>query len=239
MAFINLPRKDSDTTLSPDEFNYLVNKINSLKLAILQGSGFVGSLRISDVPTIDGWYFASEEGVYSNAGGFDVNLTAKLTVIIVSNFASTFSIVETPFNQSGNLNLQGVWDANLNNPDISVSPTINNYWVVEEPGTTSLGDENLWAKGDWAVYTENGWIRIELPTSDSYTRSQSDELRGLTFLQDAPSKVWNVNHRLGRYPAVITVDIHGNEVHGKVQYIDMENVKISFSVNFSGKVFLS
>lgn len=98
MAFINIPLKDNNTNLTPDEFNYFVNKVNSLKLSILQGSGFVGSLRISDTPDIDGWYFASDSGTYVNAGNLDVLLDGKLNIIIVSNNATTFSLVETALN---------------------------------------------------------------------------------------------------------------------------------------------
>ena len=160
MAFINIPGKDNNTTLSPDEFNYFVNKVNSLKLAILQGSGFVGSLRISDVPDIDGWYFASEAGTYINAGNIPVELVGHLNVIIVSNFGTTFSLVKTPIPHVGGLNLQGSWDASTNTPDISISPEVNSYWITNVAGATTLGGETYFNQADWAVYTVNGWIRI-------------------------------------------------------------------------------
>jgi len=213
MAFINIPGKDNSTTLSPDEFNYFVNKVNSLKLAILQGSGFVGALRISDIPDIDGWYFASESGVYTNAGNLSVQLDGNLNVIVVSNFGTTFSLIETPIPQGealeteviqhslkgvesdgiwnalygtgslsesitsvredtdtntqnilalvGGLNNQGQWDATLNIPDIDAIASINDYWIVKIAGATSLDGETSWDVGDWAVYTSNGWTRID------------------------------------------------------------------------------
>ena len=98
MAFINIPLKDGNSTLSPDEFNYFVNKVNSLKLAIIQGAGFEGSLYISDTPDKDGWYFPAESGTYVNAGGISVQLEDNLNIIIASNNATTFSLVETPIN---------------------------------------------------------------------------------------------------------------------------------------------
>ena len=158
MAFINIPGKDNSTTLSPDEFNYFVNKVNSLKLAILQGSGFVGALRISDTPDIDGWYFATESGIYTNAGNLSVELSGQLNVIIVSNFGTTFSLVTTPIPNAGGLLLKGAWNALTNTPDISISPEINTYWITDTAGSTVLGTESAWTVGDWAVYTSDGWM---------------------------------------------------------------------------------
>ena len=176
MAFINIPGKDNGTTLSPDEFNYFVNKVNSLKLAILQGSGFIGALRISDTPDIDGWYFATESGIYTNAGNLSVELSGQLNVIIVSNFGTTFSLVTTPIPNAGGLLLKGAWNALTNTPDVSISPELNTYWIVDTAGSTVLGTESAWTVGDWAVYTSDGWIKIDgnLFNIDSYSKAETD-----------------------------------------------------------------
>ncbi len=187
MAFINIPAKDNNTTLTPDEFNYFVNKVNSLKLAILQGSGFVGGLRISDVPTIDGWYFASETGTYTNAGGLAVELNGQLNVIIVSNSATTFSIVTTPIPNAGGLILQGVWNASTNTPDISNSPEVNDYWITGSAGAQSLGSETYFNEGDWAVYTINGWIRIDSAVYDG--DSLSDMTATFPLVKSTPTNI--------------------------------------------------
>ena len=187
MAFINIPGKDNNTTLSPDEFNYFVNKVNSLKLAILQGSGFVGSLRISDVPDIDGWYFASEAGTYINAGNIPVELVGHLNVIIVSNFGTTFSLVKTPIPHVGGLNLQGSWDASTNTPDISISPEVNSYWITNVAGATTLGSETYFNQADWAVYTVNGWIRINAISGDVNVQSDWNSVAGDSLILNKPT----------------------------------------------------
>tara|TARA_B110000285_G_scaffold156620_1_gene174770 strand:- start:1386 stop:2315 length:930 start_codon:yes stop_codon:yes gene_type:complete len=309
MAFINIPGKDNNTTVSPDEFNYFVNKVNSLKLAILQGSGFVGSLRISDVPDIDGWYFASETGTYTNAGNLVVDNDGNLNIIIVSNFGQTFSIVETPIPQgealeteviqhslkgvesdgiwdalygtngisdsidlvqvdvdnntqnilalSGGLNLQGLWNANTNTPDISSSPSVNDYWIVEIAGTTTLGSESVWNAGDWAIYTSSGWVRLDgnvylNGTSLAQTLSVSGNnitisdgntvalpVTNYTHSQGLPSATWTIIHGLGKYPSVTAVDSAGSVVVGGVDYIDANNLTISFNASFSGLAYIN
>jgi hypothetical protein len=45
-------------------------------------SDFHGSLAIADTPTLDGYYFASESGTYTNAGNLEVDLGTGLAIII-------------------------------------------------------------------------------------------------------------------------------------------------------------
>ena len=167
MAFINIPGKDNNTTLSPDEFNYFVNKVNSLKLAILQGSGFVGSLRISDVPDIDGWYFASETGTYTNAGNLVIGSDGNLNIIIVSNFGQTFSIVSTP-----------------------------------------------------------------IPLGEAVDKN-------FIFDQGMPSSIWTIQHNLNKYPSACAVDTAKSIVVGQIEYIDLNNLTITFNSSFSGEAYLN
>ena len=57
--------------------------------------------------------------------------------------------------------------------------------------------------------------------------------------QSVPSKEWNVQHNLGKYPAVTVVDSAGTEVVGSVEHIDHNTVKLTFSGAFSGKAFFN
>lgn len=59
-------------------------------------SGFQGSLAIADTPTKDGYYFASEDGTYINAGNLVVTLTNTLSIIVVGNTQTTFELIEIP-----------------------------------------------------------------------------------------------------------------------------------------------
>lgn len=58
------------------------------------------------------------------------------------------------------------------------------------------------------------------------------------FEQATPASDWNIFHKLGRYPQVSVVDSSGRVVIGEVQYIDEQNVRVSFSGEFTGKAYL-
>jgi hypothetical protein len=64
-------------------------------------SGYRGFLAIADIPTEDGYYYASESGTYTNAGGLVVSLTNTLTIINVSGTQTVFSKVEIPIGSLG------------------------------------------------------------------------------------------------------------------------------------------
>jgi len=51
-----------------------------------------------------------------------------------------------------------------------------------------------------------------------------------------PSDLWNINHKLSKYPSVTVINNDLKEVVGDIEYIDLDNIKIYFSAEFSGKV---
>lgn len=53
------------------------------------------------------------------------------------------------------------------------------------------------------------------------------------------SDIWTINHNLGKYPSVTVIDSAGTMVVGEVTYIDENNLKISFSSQFSGTAYLN
>ena len=67
----------------------------------------------------------------------------------------------------------------------------------------------------------------------------------LVFTQASPAAAWGegspriVNHGLDKYPSVTIVDSAGTRVIGDVQYIDKNNITITFINPFSGKAFLN
>jgi len=64
-------------------------------------SGYRGFLAIADVPTEDGYYYASESGTYANAGGLVVSLSGKITIITISDTQTTFEKLEIPIDTLG------------------------------------------------------------------------------------------------------------------------------------------
>lgn len=77
--------------------------------------------------------------------------------------------------------------------------------------------------------TNSDWVEIGLGGSD------------LTYLFDqvAPLIVWNINHDMGKHPAVNIFDTAGDEVDAEVNYVDVNNITITFNAAFAGKATLN
>lgn len=59
-------------------------------------------------------------------------------------------------------------------------------------------------------------------------------------VQSAATSTWSVNHSLGMRPGGVTVvDSADNVVFGDVLYVDDNNLTITFSASFGGKVYIS
>lgn len=56
--------------------------------------------------------------------------------------------------------------------------------------------------------------------------------------QKTSAEVWEINHNLNKYPAVTVVDSAGSKVVGECDYIDLNNVRLTFKGAFSGKAYL-
>lgn len=57
--------------------------------------------------------------------------------------------------------------------------------------------------------------------------------------QMTPSASWSVVHNLGGYPNVTVVNSAGDEVVGDIDYVDTNNITLSFMSAFAGKAYLS
>lgn len=57
--------------------------------------------------------------------------------------------------------------------------------------------------------------------------------------QGLPSLIWTINHGLSKYPSVTAVDSAGSVVVGNVNYINVNNLTITFNASFSGKAYIN
>jgi len=55
--------------------------------------------------------------------------------------------------------------------------------------------------------------------------------------QAVASLSWNVNHELGKYPSVQIVNTSGKEIIGDIEFIDENNITVSFDIAVAGKVY--
>ena len=60
-----------------------------------------------------------------------------------------------------------------------------------------------------------------------------------TWLQDIPLSVWSIPHRLEFYPSVATVTSAGDKIEGDINYLDINNLTVTFGGALSGQAFLS
>lgn len=60
-----------------------------------------------------------------------------------------------------------------------------------------------------------------------------------THTQITPAAIWTIKHNLEKYPSVTVVDSAGSVVLGAVKYISENEIEITFSAAFSGKVYLN
>ena len=63
----------------------------------------------------------------------------------------------------------------------------------------------------------------------------------LTYVHNqlASATVWNVAHNLGKYSNVTVVDSGNTVVIGDVEYVDVNNLIITFSDAFGGKAYIN
>jgi len=66
-------------------------------------------------------------------------------------------------------------------------------------------------------------------------------LAGQTYIfnQLTPLSVWTISHNMGNHPSVSVVDSSGNVVIGDIEYIDSNNITITFGSAFGGIAYLN
>lgn len=89
-----------------------------------------------------------------------------------------------------------------------------------------------------------GKSAYEVWLSEGHTGSATDFLNWLKsdsykYFQDSAASTWEIQHNLGKFPSVTIVDSAGRVVYGDVEYIDQNNLKVSFTATFSGRAYLN
>lgn len=59
------------------------------------------------------------------------------------------------------------------------------------------------------------------------------------FDQAAASLVWSVTHGLGKYPSVTVIDTAGSEIKGDTNYLNQNQLTITFSAAVAGTAYLN
>lgn len=63
--------------------------------------------------------------------------------------------------------------------------------------------------------------------------------KNYTYNQLTPATTWNITHNLSKKPSVSVVDSGENVVYGNIEYINANQLTITFNAAFSGKAYLN
>ena len=124
---------------------------------------------------------------------------------------------------------QTILIAEQNNIDNFGYYTVNSY-TVSNLGFHTL---NLTAINSNGSVTDNTYYDI----AAFFTSEGSD--KHYTFNQVAASSTWSITHNLNKKPSVSIVDSAENNVYGDIEYINENQLTITFNSAFSGKAYLN
>lgn len=97
----------------------------------------------------------------------------------------------------------------------------------------SAGQSHLVATGSFSAGTTTD------PQDFTYSPDNDSQVfQTYVHSQDSASDTWTIEHGLGRWPSVHVVDSAGTEVQGGVQFINENQVELTFSAPFSGRAFI-
>lgn len=113
-------------------------------------------------------------------------------------------------------------------PDVTVNTKVTpNAEIVAKVTSGARGKSayEIWLDGGHTGTEEDflNWLR-----SDSFI-----------YTQMTSSSEWIITHNLGKYPAVTIVDTADSVVVGEIEYLSMNEIRVSFNATFSGKAYLN
>ena len=74
----------------------------------------------------------------------------------------------------------------------------------------------------------------------NFVLASASEDKNFVFEQGVPSATWTIQHNLGKFPSATVVDTGDTSVLGsQIEYIDNNNLTITFGAAFAGKAFLN
>ena len=92
----------------------------------------------------------------------------------------------------------------------------------------------LVGSGSNGVISENAFYDFAVFTLSSGLADKTFE-----FTQGVPATTWNIQHDLGKFPSITVIDTADTVVTGQYEYIDNNNVTLTFSAGFAGKAYLN
>lgn len=155
-----------------------------------------------------------------------------LDVRIDSKTSAEREMIALDASESG----RAIWDTDLEglyvwqvNKWIRVGATveqINNWNQAYDDSVTGL----TISQGETTTFT------VERRNSPALVATYNSSY---THIQGIPESIWTITHNLNKRPSVSIVTSFGAAVVGEVNYIDNNNLTITFADPFSGKAYLN
>ena len=157
--------------------------------------------------------------------------TGTLTLVAIAGFAEFIDAVP-----EGTQVYYAI--KNGNNRESGIGTTGANKTLVRTTPHTTLVN---------GVYNNNSPSAINLVSASTVFLSATSNMletaatgdKNYVHVQNSPLSVWNINHALNKFPAISVVDSALSEVIGDINYVDVNNVILTFSASFSGKAYFN
>jgi hypothetical protein len=160
----------------------------------------------------------------------------NITLLRISKFATSGKDVSAYINtlinqaiiiaQTDNLNNFGIYKCN------NISPVTGN------PNFLDLQLEAVNANGAitedffYAVAVYPGFVNPDIDPGSGGDKN-------FVYTQAVASSTWDIQHNLDKFPSVSIVNDDNTQVFGSVEYIDDNNLIITFTAPFSGKAYMN
>ena len=74
---------------------------------------------------------------------------------------------------------------------------------------------------------------------DENSKLSPETIPTLKYTQNESREEWIISHNLNRFPSIIIVDSAGSKVEGDINYVDANNLKITFGAAFAGTIYVN
>jgi len=163
---------------------------------------------------------------------------ATITDIVISKYSQKYVSEPSPTDISGFYTDPLVGSTVI----ITNAKDVSNFAIYSwDSAVENVDDANFWDIG-LSLKASSGDIKsgkYYLLSLLTYDASASGGDKNFIFTQSTPSATWTVTHNLGKFPSVSVVNSSKAVVYGNINYINTNELTITFSAPFSGQAFLN
>lgn len=178
--------------------------------------------------------------------GFNpISGTINPTDSILTAFGKTQSQINALV---GGVQYKGTWNASTNTPTLQSSVGVQgNYYIVNVAGTTNLNGITDWQVGDWAIFSESTWQKVDNTESvvsvNGFTGAVSlttdnipEGSTNLYYLNSRARSALSFAAGSGAYDnvtGVITIPTNNNQILNGAGYITLASLSASAPLSYN------